>query len=116
MTLDPSQTQRSLYSLVPQVVSQAVVSDRPAFPYRGLMIDTGRNFIPVRSLRRMVDAMAASKLNILHWHITDSNSFPFYSKSVPQVSVDTGSNRPVIFYLNNEANYFAVPKKNFISI
>ena len=50
------------------------------------MIDTSRNFIPVKHLRRMVDAMSMNKLNILHWHITDTNSFPFFSKSVPQVN------------------------------
>ena len=68
------------------MVSQAVIHDRPEFKYRGLMIDTSRNFIPVKHLRRMVDAMSMNKLNILHWHITDTNSFPFFSKSVPQVN------------------------------
>lgn len=65
---------------------QANILDKPAFPYRGLMIDTSRNFIPITHLKRMIHAMSQNKLNILHWHITDTNSFPFYSKSVPQVN------------------------------
>jgi hexosaminidase len=55
------------------------------FPYRGLLLDTARNFIPIPDLKRMIDGMALNKLNIFHWHLTDSNSFPFYSKRVPQV-------------------------------
>jgi hexosaminidase len=54
--------------------------------YRGLLIDTGRNFIPLKNLRKMVDAMAFNKLNMFHWHLSDSNSFPFASKRVPQVT------------------------------
>ena len=49
------------------------------------MIDTARNYIPIDNIYRMVDAMSYNKMNILHWHLTDSNSFPFESKSVPQV-------------------------------
>jgi len=73
--------------LIIKIVAEAKIEDRPAFPYRGLMIDTSRNFIPIRSLKRMIDAMSFNKLNVLHWHLTDSNSFPFQSKRVPQVNV-----------------------------
>ena len=62
------------------------LTDGPVFPYRGLMIDTARNFIPIGSLERMLDGMSHNKLNVLHWHITDSNSFPFYSTSFPQMT------------------------------
>jgi len=54
--------------------------------YRGLLIDTGRNFIPIPALKKMVDAMAYNKLNMFHWHLSDSNSIPFLSKRVPQVT------------------------------
>ncbi|CAG7836289.1 unnamed protein product [Allacma fusca] len=69
-----------------RIVSEAIIQDQPKFKYRGLMIDTSRNFIPIHYLKRMVDAMSYNKLNMLHWHITDTNSFPFYSKRVPQMT------------------------------
>ncbi|XP_018331702.1 chitooligosaccharidolytic beta-N-acetylglucosaminidase [Agrilus planipennis] len=62
------------------------VEDAPVYTYRGLTLDTSRNFISVEAIKRNIDAMAASKLNRFHWHITDTHSFPFYSKSQPQLS------------------------------
>ncbi|PWN54035.1 hypothetical protein IE53DRAFT_337798 [Violaceomyces palustris] len=52
------------------------ISDRPAFPYRGFMLDTSRNYIPVSSIKRVLDSMSFAKLNQFHWHITDSQSWP----------------------------------------
>lgn len=57
-------------------VSNAAIKDAPSYKYRGLMIDTGRNYIPVSDLMRTIDAMATCKLNTFHWRITDSASFP----------------------------------------
>uniref|UniRef100_A0A0P4VQB6 Beta-hexosaminidase n=1 Tax=Scylla olivacea TaxID=85551 RepID=A0A0P4VQB6_SCYOL len=68
------------------VVQTAAVTDAPAFAYRGLLVDTSRNFVTVAALRRTVDAMAASKLNTLHWHITDSHSFPLVLHSLPNMA------------------------------
>lgn len=59
-----------------QIVSQAEIIDSPAFPYRGLMLDTSRNFFSVKSILRVLDAMSYNKLNTFHWHITDTHSFP----------------------------------------
>ena len=59
-----------------QIVSSADIIDSPAFPYRGLMLDTSRNFFSVKSILKVLDGMSYSKLNTLHWHITDTHSFP----------------------------------------
>ncbi|KAG7167815.1 chitooligosaccharidolytic beta-N-acetylglucosaminidase-like [Homarus americanus] len=68
------------------IVSTAEVSDSPVFKYRGLILDTSRNFIGVEAIERTLDTMAANKLNSFHWHITDSHSFPLYLESLPKMS------------------------------
>ncbi|KAN0060463.1 Glucosamine-6-phosphate isomerase (Glucosamine-6-phosphate deaminase) (GNPDA) (GlcN6P deaminase) [Thecaphora frezii] len=52
------------------------IEDRPAFPYRGLLLDTSRNFFPLSSIKRLIDGMALVKLNQFHWHVTDAQSWP----------------------------------------
>ena len=47
------------------------VHDAPRFSWRGLMIDTGRNYLTVTTIKMCLDAMAYTKLNILHWHMVD---------------------------------------------
>ncbi|KAJ1520517.1 hypothetical protein ONE63_003640 [Megalurothrips usitatus] len=64
----------------------AHVSDAPRYPHRGVLLDTARHFLPLAALLRTVDAMAASKLNVLHWHATDSHSFPLLLPSAPQLA------------------------------
>merc|ERR1712002_607738 len=67
------------------VIDKAVVIDKPVFTFRAVTLDTSRNFYSIKSLKKMVDAMSFNKLNVLHWHITDTQSFPFYSKRVPEM-------------------------------
>ncbi|KAI0049453.1 glycoside hydrolase family 20 protein [Auriscalpium vulgare] len=52
------------------------VEDSPAYPYRGFMLDTARNFFPVADIKRTLDAMSWVKINTFHWHVVDSQSFP----------------------------------------
>ena len=47
------------------------ITDAPRFPWRGLMIDVSRHFQPVHVIKRNLDAMAAVKLNLFHWHLSD---------------------------------------------
>lgn len=69
-----------------KVLKGASVQDAPAFAYRGLMLDTARNFMPVESIKRVLVGMASNKLNVFHWHVTDSQSFPLMAPSVPQLA------------------------------
>ncbi|KAI0671138.1 N-acetylhexosaminidase [Trametes maxima] len=52
------------------------ISDSPAYPFRGFMLDTSRNFFPVSDIKRTLDAMSWVKMSQFHWHVTDSQSFP----------------------------------------
>jgi hypothetical protein len=53
------------------------ISDAPRWGWRGILIDSARHFLSMDTLYSIVDAMATVKLNILHWHIVDAQSFPF---------------------------------------
>ncbi|HEX8250883.1 MAG TPA: family 20 glycosylhydrolase [Pyrinomonadaceae bacterium] len=75
------------------------ISDRPRFPWRGLMIDSARHFQPMEVLKRNLDAMAAVKLNVLHWHLTEDQGFRVESKTMPELHT-LGSDG--LFYTQNE--------------
>lgn len=64
----------------------ALITDQPIYPYRGLLLDTARNYVTVEIIKNTLKAMAASKLNTFHWHITDSHSFPYVAQSRPELS------------------------------
>jgi len=62
------------------------VEDAPAYPYRGLLIDTSRHFLPLSLILRNLDAMEMNRLNVLHWHLCDSQSWPWRTKTYPELS------------------------------
>lgn len=76
--------------LVEQPVS---IKDAPLYPYRGIMIDTGRNFISLPKIYEQIDGMALSKLNVLHWHMDDAQSWPIQMNAYPQMTRDAYSAR-----------------------
>lgn len=61
------------------------IQDKPRFPWRGLMIDSARHFQPVEVLKRNLDGMAAVKLNVFHWHLTEDQGFRVESKRYPRL-------------------------------
>jgi hexosaminidase len=61
------------------------ISDKPRFPWRGLLIDVARHFQPMEVLKRNLDAMAAVKMNVLHWHLTEDQGFRVESKKFPEL-------------------------------
>ncbi|XP_076265275.1 beta-hexosaminidase 2 [Rhynchophorus ferrugineus] len=67
-------------------ISSYVISDKPFYKHRGLLLDTARNYLSVDMIKRNIVGMAMSKLNVLHWHMSDSQSFPFVSSRVLNMS------------------------------
>jgi len=67
------------------VVPAVSISDKPRFPWRGLMIDASRHWMPVGMILRNIEAMAAVKLNVLHWHLSDDQGFRVESKLYPKL-------------------------------
>ena len=62
------------------------IDDVPRFPWRGIMIDTSRHWHPLASIRSMIDGISFNRMNVLHWHITDMQSFPLKTKSYPKLA------------------------------
>ncbi len=61
------------------------IKDEPRFPWRGLMIDASRHFQPIDVLKRNIDAMAAVKMNVLHFHLCDNQGWRVESNAYPKL-------------------------------
>lgn len=61
------------------------INDHPRFKWRGLLLDTSRHFFSVATIKRQIDAMAAAKYNIFHWHLTDDQGWRLESKKYPKL-------------------------------
>lgn len=81
------QTFLQLVEITPDgfAVPAVVIKDQPRFPWRGLMIDVSRHFIPLNVLKRNLDGMAAVKMNVFHWHLSDDQGFRIESKRFPNL-------------------------------
>jgi hexosaminidase len=75
------------------------IEDSPRFPWRGLMIDVGRHFIPLDVLKRNLDGMAAVKLNVFHWHLSENQGFRVESKKFPKLQ---GAGSDGLYYTQDE--------------
>jgi len=65
--------------------TEAIINDFPRFTWRGLMIDAARHFQPIDVIKRNLDALAAVKMNVFHWHLTDDQGFRIESKTHPKL-------------------------------
>ncbi len=66
-------------------VPAVTIEDKPRFPWRGLMIDVARHFMPMEVIKRNLDGLAAVKLNVFHWHLSDNQGFRVESKEFPKL-------------------------------
>lgn len=69
------------------------ITDWPEFPYRGLMIDSGRNFHSLELIRDLLRHMAAYKMNVFHWHLTDEHGWRLESKVHPEMQSEKSFGR-----------------------
>ena len=75
------------------------IQDQPRFPWRGLMIDSARHFIPLDVIRRNLDGMEAVKMNVFHWHLSENQGFRVESKKYPKLH-ELGSD--AMYYTQDE--------------
>jgi hexosaminidase len=81
------QTFLQLVAVTPQgfAAPAVTIQDKPRFPWRGLMIDSGRHFMPMEILKRNIDGMEAVKMNVFHWHLSENQGFRVESKKFPRL-------------------------------
>jgi hexosaminidase len=95
------QTFLQLVRITPRgfAVPAMTIDDQPRFPWRGLMLDVGRHFMPLDVVYRNLDGMEAVKLNVFHWHLSDNQGFRVESKQFPLLQ-EKGSDG--LFYTQEE--------------
>lgn len=88
-------------------IAHASIRDWPAFPIRGAMNDTGRNYMPLSMLKELADVLARYKMNVYHWHFTDNHGWRLESKKHPQVNDPASFDRmPGKYYTQAEFKEF----------
>ncbi len=81
-------------------IPRVTIQDKPRFRWRGLLFDSSRHFQPIDVIKRTLDGMAAVKLNVFHWHLTDDQGFRIESKKHPKL---TGMGSDGLFYTQDQA-------------
>ncbi len=88
---------QTLLQLIPSggsghcVVPCVEIHDNPRFPWRGLMIDACRHWMPPEVIKRNLDGMEEAKLNVFHWHLSENQGFRVECKTYPKLH-EMGSN------------------------
>ncbi|XP_052815618.1 uncharacterized protein LOC128242495 isoform X2 [Mya arenaria] len=82
-------------------IRDTVINDYPRFSHRGMMIDTSRHFLFKETILDVLEAMSQNKMNTLHWHMVDDQSFPFYSQAYPDLS-HKGAFHPTFVYMTED--------------
>lgn len=90
----------SLLSPQLKIRCQSIV-DFARLPHRGLLLDTSRHYLPIHDILLTLDAMSYNKMNVLHWHIVDDNSFPYQSSSYPNLSAKGAYHPSMVYTLND---------------
>ncbi|XP_022654987.1 beta-hexosaminidase subunit beta-like [Varroa destructor] len=67
-------------------INESSVWDWPRFGFRGIHLDTARHFLPMKTLKRNLEAMSYNKFNVFHWHIVDDQSWPYQMKVFPNLT------------------------------
>jgi len=87
------------------------ITDYPVYRHRGVMIDPSRNFLSVALIKNVLDAMAMNKLNVLHIHLIDAQSFPFYADSHPELSEAGAYSQQKVYHPSNLTDIVSYAKR-----
>ena len=98
--IESSERVKGLQLLVPLVQ----IKDRPSYAWRGLMLDESRHFFGKAYVKKLLDQMALLKMNVFHWHLTDSPGWRLEVKKHPKLTSVGGigshsdPNAPAAYY------------------
>src|ERR1700687_5388298 len=113
-TLHGLQTFLQLVDISPDGFSApaVIIQDKPRFPWRGLMIDSSRHFIPLEVIKRNIDGMEAVKLNVFHWYLSDNQGFRLETRNFAQLAEkrsrgSVGEQMRERFYVNRNNTLWA---------
>ena len=67
-------------------IPAVTIRDKPAFPWRGVMLDVSRYFLTKEYVLRYLDLMAMHKLNVLHWHLIDDPGWRLEIRKYPKLT------------------------------
>ena len=71
---------------------RVIIRDEPAYPYRGFMLDSVRHMTELDDIKKLIDAAALLKFNVMHWHLTDDQGWRIEIESHPRL-LHVGSTR-----------------------
>ena len=63
-----------------------VIRDAPRFPWRGIMVDASRHFVPIDEVKRTIDHISRWKLNVYHWHLVDTHGWRMEVPNYPKLT------------------------------
>ncbi|HEX7008475.1 MAG TPA: beta-N-acetylhexosaminidase [Phycisphaeraceae bacterium] len=89
------QTLRQMLRLASPEASHAAVTlpgvtihDAPRYAWRGMMVDSARNYQPLSFLKQLIDKLSHYKFNVMHWHLVDDQAWRLEVKSHPRLTAE----------------------------
>jgi len=81
-----AQTVRQLMAADGQAMACGVIEDNPEFPWRGMLLDCCRHFMPLELVKSTIDQLAYHKFNVLHWHLTEDQGWRLEVPDYPRLT------------------------------